>query len=147
MIHQFKQDTIYGRVAQPWHYWHLGPHNSSLWRYPVHYRIFSRFSGFYPLDDSNTPFQPSSDNKKCPDITKCPLEGKIDSSLEPLVKNLFFFFISFWGKFWMLSWRKVTQPRDPHIHLHWLPRILYRKTVDGSEKVQELLYLFPHIML
>lgn len=54
-----------------------------LWGRPVYCRIFSSFSGFYPLDTSSNPsLPPRHDTKKCPpDIPNCSLGRRITAYL------------------------------------------------------------------
>lgn len=51
------------QVSRPWHYWHLGPGYRLLWGCPVHYWMFSRILGPYPVGSSSIPPTPSRDKK------------------------------------------------------------------------------------
>lgn len=47
-------------IFQPWHYWHISPHNSLLWRgCLVHYKRFNSICGFTPLGASSNSSTPA----------------------------------------------------------------------------------------
>lgn len=54
------KSSPWSRVLPPRHEGHLGPGGSLLRGCPVHYGMFTRLSGLYPLDASG------GDNQKCP---------------------------------------------------------------------------------
>ena len=65
----------------------LWPDNSLLWNCPKQYKIFSRITGFYPLDASSILSTTNCNKPRSLGIAKCVLREKITLGWEPLIQS------------------------------------------------------------
>ena len=100
--------TLYGRVSQPWHCWHLRPDNSLL--YFIQCKIFGSIPGLYRLDSSRLSLVAATQTglQKLPNVFRV-VRSQIASSWAPLllakVRNVDII-LSAVGSYWNISGRE-----------------------------------------